>query len=225
MGTPEHFSYDIPGRCLKLIDQLMSKVRETTIPGNEGAGPLTTTFLLAMATPMIILPVERIFLPTGHDDLEYADDTQINQNVTGEVKRVMGLKLRKAPFFHGQSWSYASRPLGTVKLADGLDDQLCVELNDAVAFKSAASMDTSQIVMCLRNSLAHGGVAYLNGNGFHAVNEPTKMLAFVSYKRKSGERVGVNILRIDEEGFLGFLRDWSRWLEDTGLAREIQLAA
>ena len=29
-------------------------------PGAEHLGPLTTTFLLAMATPMILLPLERV---------------------------------------------------------------------------------------------------------------------------------------------------------------------
>ena len=56
MGQPGHFSQELPQRCLHLIDELYQHAEETFAPNDGHLGPLTTTFLLAMAIPIITLP-------------------------------------------------------------------------------------------------------------------------------------------------------------------------
>jgi len=59
MGRPEHYSLDLVTRCRSLLEHLMPYVRKG-LPGDEKfGGSLSTTFLLAMANPIIALPVER----------------------------------------------------------------------------------------------------------------------------------------------------------------------
>lgn len=66
------------------------------------------------------------------------------------------------------------------------------------------------------------------------IQEPVKMLAFASGKFAQGlcpnlegakcrgvrgELVALNILRISEEDYRGFLNEWVAWLGETGIAR------
>lgn len=60
---PYHYSREIVKRCKALICALRPAIKQG-LPIEDAPGePLDTTFLLAMATPMIVLPVERIFKP------------------------------------------------------------------------------------------------------------------------------------------------------------------
>ena len=59
MGRPTHYSSEIPIRCQALIAMLRDKVQEESDPDGRWGGPLRTTFLVAMATPMVVLPIER----------------------------------------------------------------------------------------------------------------------------------------------------------------------
>src|SRR5690349_14779021 len=63
VGRPSNYSTDVPARCQALVEQLIDRVAEDSDPDGRFNGPLKTTFLLAMATPMIVLPIERIFKP------------------------------------------------------------------------------------------------------------------------------------------------------------------
>jgi hypothetical protein len=55
VAAPEHYSRDIVLRCQSLIRHLLPKVEERLSDEAQFGGPLRTTFLLAMATPMIVL--------------------------------------------------------------------------------------------------------------------------------------------------------------------------
>lgn len=49
---PQDFSYELPARCLALLDKL-----EDQVPDMDG-GPLRTTFLLIMAMPLLTIPYQ-----------------------------------------------------------------------------------------------------------------------------------------------------------------------
>jgi hypothetical protein len=51
---PEHYSRDVAKRCHNLIRHLMPLIAQGLPDDAEFGGPLCTTFLLAMATPMIV---------------------------------------------------------------------------------------------------------------------------------------------------------------------------
>ena len=232
MGIPEHFSLELPQRCLQLIDDLMPEAKKTFVPGSEELGPLTTTLLLALAAPTINLPYERIFQHIGSDGDGYADDRQINSELTKSVHETFQrLQFHQTPFYEDGAWSFVSRPADPgFNVAEGLPSDLCAELSNPDAQISARRMPTSQWISCLRNALAHGGVAYLNEQGTVCYGEPVKMFAFVSGKydavlNDNGQTTRklsrLNILRINEEDFLLFLRKWVGWLETSGLATEL----
>ena len=60
MSEPQHYSRDIARRCQYLISHLHPIVTAGLPNDAQFGGSLTTTFLLAMATPMVVLPMERI---------------------------------------------------------------------------------------------------------------------------------------------------------------------
>src|SRR5690242_15227636 len=53
-----HFSSEVVERCLYLHEMLLPHVANEPIPKKWGT--LTTTFLLAMAMPLIVIPMERV---------------------------------------------------------------------------------------------------------------------------------------------------------------------
>ena len=226
MGNPQHFSQELPQRCLRLIDALWPHVQQVTMPREPHLGPLTTTFLLAMASPVINLPIERIERHIDKHGEGYASDVHLSARLATEVDRVLRkARLNKAPFFKPQAWSFVKAgPEQLFKVADGMPERVAVQLAEDAAFARAAMMQTSEWLSCLRNALAHGGIAYLNERGFHGYGEPVKMYAFVSgmYDRrddKSPKLIGLRVLRIQEDDFRQFLTGWVEWLVDSGLAR------
>ena len=61
---PEHYARDIVERCDSPIESLLPVVIDDS---DQFGGPLGTTFLIAMSTPMILLPLERILKPADRD--------------------------------------------------------------------------------------------------------------------------------------------------------------
>lgn len=76
MGRPAHYSIDVVARCQVLIDRLLPTVARGQRGDEFFGGPLTTTFLLSMAIPMINLPVERLLKP-AQNNAGVADDTDL----------------------------------------------------------------------------------------------------------------------------------------------------
>lgn len=100
MGIPAHYSQELPSRCYQLIIKLWPAVQEIYADRQEHHGPLTTTFLLAMANPMIVLPIERIERQRGKESGGYVNDRPLNHHLAQEVDRVLGAaRFDKSPFF------------------------------------------------------------------------------------------------------------------------------
>lgn len=221
MGIPEHFSHDIAQRCRFLIQELQPRLDE--LKSDKFGGPLRTTFLLAMATPMIVLPVDRIFQP-GQGRVRVADDTFLSPDLAQHVKNALGDEqvFATAPFFETGSWRYvADHP--PFNVAEGLPDELQEHLSTENAIQSAREASTKSIIVDLRNALAHGGVAYLDRYGRTAEREAA-MLAFVAKKSQKSENL--NVLRIHEVAFRSFLMAWADWLcEGVGLERKYNTQA
>lgn len=60
MGIPSNYSIDLPNRCLALLEGLWDHVSGDDKLGLLHGGPLTTTFLLSLAIPIVVMPTERI---------------------------------------------------------------------------------------------------------------------------------------------------------------------
>jgi hypothetical protein len=218
MANPNHYSLELPDRCLHIIDKLWPCVENLHHPVNPDAGPLTTTFLLAMAMPIIILPIERI---ERHQQNEgYADDRHIEPEIERAVKAGMGTKLSNSSFFVPAAWSYVGWPDTSTNIARGLPLELSKQLSSQEAYARAASMPASQFCSVLRNALSHGGVAYLDANGRATPGGRAEMFCFVSGKYdEEGVLRSLNCLRIGEGEFRTFLRQWVKWLRDAGVTR------
>ena len=223
MGIPQHFSLEVPQRCLTLLDELWPDVEGVYHKRSQRLGPLTTTFLLAMAYPILNLPIERIGAHLDKSDHEdYADDRRITPELTSKIRNVFGnAKLETAPFIVKGVWSYVRIPRDRLfNLADGIPPEVAKRLAEETSLRNAESMKTLSWAQSLRNALAHGGVAYLDAKGEHTHEEqPAKMFAFVSGEYEYGVRphklVGMKILRVTERDFKDFLRRWVGWLSET----------
>ena len=224
MGIPANYSRELPERCLRLIEELLPNVQSVFLPGQEAIGPLTTTFLLALATPMIVLPIERVERHRAKCE-GYVDERPLDPALAQAIDEALGGKpFRKSPFFEPGQWR-----LGRIahqsgqNLARYFPHDLAEQLAADEALTHAANMCASEWASCLRNALAHGGVAFLDANGFQTYGQRAERLAFISGKygedRSTPEQL--RVLSIEEGDFLSFLRRWVSWLAATGLSLDL----
>lgn len=221
MGRPTHYSVELPARCQALIDRYAERIGEETDPHDGFNGPLKTTFLLAMATPMLVLPLERIFRPAVWGDRGVADDLPLDERVGARVAETLGKKraFGDAPFYRHGAWAYLPTcpafEVGRDWPVDRLDE---LAADGAVA--DAQSSAASDVLMVMRNGLAHGGVTYLDQHGRHTLSA-THMLGFAGFPSR-GDRQHLRLLRVGVEDFQVFLGLWAAWLSDSGAADAMQ---
>lgn len=240
MGVPSHFSQDLPQRCLKLIDELWPSVENVHVEGQEHLGPLTTTFLLAMANPIIVLPIERIERHRGKEVGGYVNDRPLNEQLATTVDRVLGAaRFDACPFFVEGQWRFATVPFEHQNFALFFPDELRETLADPSSLKAAEKLQAAQWASCLRNAISHGGVSYLGADGRANHHGRTELLAFVSAtypkfpkghfcegrRDTSQPPIELKVLQISEVDFRIFLKRWVVWLIKSGLSQELARAA
>jgi hypothetical protein len=226
MGIPQHYSRELPERCLTLIEELWPVVETVRVPSQQHLGPLTTTFLLAMATPIITLPVERVERHFGKATEAYIDDRLLDELMTDEVRRVFKLgRFADAPFFGGGHWRFTSVPYNGENLAQHLPEHIAERLACDDALKAASRLQVAEWASALRNALAHGGVIYVDAHGRQTHGQPAKGFVFVSAKYPGGDTrqppERLKLLRISESSFRTFLRHWVEWLHISGLSEAL----
>lgn len=216
MGNPLHTSLELPQRCLQLIDELWATVEATEEKRRPDLGSMTTTFLLAMSMPIINLPIER--LVNRSEIGKYADDRHLDKAATEAIDRIVGGRpLKDAPFYVPNAWSFiTSDP--DFNIANPMPDAVAAALSSKEALLNAKKMPVSELCSVLRNSMAHGGIAYLDANGRSTYDRPVAMYAFVSGKFDDDNvLIGLKILRIREGDYRKFLSRWAHWLSSLGL--------
>lgn len=220
MGRPQHYSLEIAQRCQRLIEQLNDRIGDDPRMVDEWGGPLRTTFLLAMSTPMIVLPMERLFKPI-FGNAGVADDLQLDPALGDRVRATFDADrpFGDAAFFAPHSWALVDSidrfPVGEAWPAAAFD-----ALAARAALGAAAAAPAATMLKCLRNALAHGGVAYLDRNG-RQTDQATSMLAFAAF-RKPRATDKLRLLRISTDGFQHFLSAWSAWLADSGVNASLE---
>lgn len=226
MGIPGHYSRELPERCMRLIDALLPRAEHVRMPGAEHLGPLTTTFLLALATPMILLPLERVRRHRDEAQGAYMNERPLDEGLATAVDGALGGRcLKHSPFFLEGQWRFATMPYGGENFALHFPPELEQALERDDAGHAAANMPDEQWSSCLRNALAHGGVVYLDEYGCQSHGGTASSLAFISarYPRDEGLQAPdqLRALRITEADFLSFLRRWAQWLSEVGLSRAL----
>jgi len=229
MGNPQHFSRDLPQRCQQLLRDLYFD-----LPHREGSGPvplkLKATFLLAISMPMINLPLERInkYRDDGQAKrpaAEHMNDFQLDPRVADAVKLVIdeNTLLKDAPFFSAGAWRYheLAKGNGFPNLAkDGLPKDIAEKLRHNSA-EAGNVVSTKLFCEILRNSLAHGGVLFLNEQGESSYGDPVRKFAFVSTKGMNNPSA-LHILRIGMKEYRTFLNKWAAWLKKSGVQKQLE---
>ena len=188
MGIPQSYSRELPERCMQLIDVLLPRAAELSVPGEAHLGPLTTTFLVAMATPMILLPLERIKRHREGVPGAYMNERPLNGALADAVDVALGAApLQRSPFFRPAQWRFATIPYDGENVAEHFPEHLQDRLGDSAAEAAAARMPAEQWSGCLRNALAHGGIVYLDDTGRQSFGGRVTQLAFVSASYPRGE--------------------------------------
>lgn len=222
MGRPVHYSSEVPARCQALIEMLADKVLEDGDPEGRWGGPLKTTFLLAMATPMVVLPIERLFKPVVWGAGVIANEEGMDPGVSRRVAEDLGpaRRFEDVSFFRKNAWSYiADSPAFPV--SNEWPKEVLDELAGDGARQAAAAEGAGRFLYALRNSLAHGGVTYLDRDGRHTYSA-TNMLGFASLV-KARDPTRLRLLRVSVDEFQIFLKLWAGWLAQSGLERELAL--
>lgn len=219
MGQPAHYSLEIVTRCRALIEHLLPAVSAGFQGDDRFGGPLTTTFLLAMATPMISLPIERIFKAKEGDLV--ADDSTLNEGLEAEVARVLDGKLKfgEAPFAQGIDWRLI-RNVPPFNIAVWEAAQHFDALSHEDARVTASRTPADFMLRHVRNALAHGGIVYLDGQGRMSGDTRAEMLGLVSARKdwETQEIIGLHISRVSETDFRRFLLAWADWIAASGMA-------
>jgi hypothetical protein len=225
MGNPQNFSIDVPHRCQILLEQLWPSV------SNKADGrllPLNASFLLAISTPMVNLPIERIWKPQMGRAVGHLNDGVLDASLAKTVKgHISQSPVASAPFYKAGAWRYSYLPKGA-ELPDlskqGLPAVVQHELAADGAMADADALATETFCSILRNGLAHGGVLYLDKNGQTVEGAPVTRFCFVSTKQKRQAVVGLHFLQITMQEYRAFLGRWVGWLQ-SATARGAELAA
>lgn len=220
MGRPVHYSAEVPARCQALIDMLIGHVEEDSDSQGRWGGPLKTTFLLAMATPMLVLPIERIFKPQDPNKHFVADDIELQPELGERVASIFDPRREFAstPFFEPGNWTYVASCDG-FEVGRNWPPGHLNELNSKEAAMAAGAASARDVLLSLRNALAHGGVTYLDRDGGHTQFE-TNMLGFASFA--AGGKAGqLRLIRTTVPGFQRFLHAWAGWLSESGVSADL----
>lgn len=221
MGRPTKYSVELPARCQALIDRYGQQIVVDADPNDGFEGPLLTTFLLAMATPMVVLPLERIFRPAVWGDPGVADDLALDERLGDRVKQVLGGQraFGEAPFYREGVWAYLPE-CPRFEVGQDWPAERLADLASRGARTDAQSTPASEILSVIRNGLAHGGVTYLDSDG-RQEQRPTEMLAFASFFSRR-DKTRLRLLRIGVTDFQDFLGRWADWLMDSGATEALE---
>lgn len=229
MGIPENFSLDIPQRCQMLIECLWEEVSNKRV-GREL--PLNASFLLAISTPMVNLPIERIWKPQMNRAVGHLNDAVLDRHLAATIRKGFGSEVvAKAGFFRPGTWRYhyLARGSGVPDLSqDGLPKPVEEALESPGAEKAAGKLSTASFCTILRNGLAHGGILYLDKDGQTTRSAPVQMFCFVSTKQSRRNWIeGLHFLRVGMDDYRAFLQLWTDWLQASATPSKVpaQLAA
>jgi hypothetical protein len=226
MGSPTHFSLEVPKRAHQLLRDLYEQLTDS-----DGTRlPLKATFLLSVSMPIVILPIERILKYKQKRTEGHMNDAVLNSRLADAVDHAIDLEeeVHQAKFFAGP-WQYASleKGAGFPNLAvEGLPDTVAAQLDAPEAVERAGSLSADTFCRILRNALAHGGVLYLDQHGRSNSGAPVRRFAFVSTDRLNNP-TKLHFLRIKMVDYRAFLQHWVDWLNreaiDEVLAEDLGL--
>ncbi len=92
-----------------------------------------------------------------------------------------------APFFRPDSWTYIA-DCQAFPVAGSWPDELLTALGAKDARTAAAEANASEILLTMRNALAHGGITSLDRNGGHTYADRLKTMLAAAEQIRTGSR-------------------------------------
>ncbi|MBX4956015.1 hypothetical protein [Rhizobium lentis] len=215
MGNPSQFSREIARRAHQLLAELYNDLPESS----PGRGlKLKATFLLAIATPIISVPIERLARQKEHLGEEKSANG-IEDAITAKTP------VGEAPFYAG-CWQYHKQVKGEAfpRLAvDGFPPDIIDGLEADDALTAAKQLSSNEFCSNLRNALSHGSVFYLDAQGRSSENIRVSRFAFVSTDRQRNPRA-LHIQSVTMADFRAFLGKWVDWLQNPAASNSDKVA-
>lgn len=211
---PERFCIEYPTRVLQLLEGLA---------GHAASMDLSTTFILSLAMPMLVIPLER--LKSGHK----FSDAKVDSNLHRELQTLMRKKFGETPFWRNDDrryWRFAYVVKNVEKPDQWCDATGAHPLADSPAIQ-AEDASLENILLTLRHALSHGCVVYLDEAGHERPNRRVTQVAFVSETRGDhAAPVGSHrIVVVEEQALRRFLIAWCEWMQQFSLSPRLRLAA
>jgi hypothetical protein len=211
---PERFCIDYPTRVLELLDKLSPRA---------AAMDLSTTFILSLAMPMLVVPFER--LKSGHQ----FSDARVDPTLHQALEAVKPIPFKDTPFWteaDRDKWRFAhivSHVNSPNRWIDAEGEHPLRRANPPLA----GGVAFANIIHTLRHGLAHGCVVYLDENGEERPGRRVTQIAFLCKAyQASGVPPGAHrLVVVEEEALRTFLFAWCRWLQGFHLSSALRLAA
>ena len=206
MTQPALYAQEVPLRAHRLITRFWDDV--TREDYGDFGGPLATTFVLALAAPMINIPYERLYKVNPGKNERKLDEAFQERFRAG----IATPRFSDAPFRKGE-WRYHYVPGKEAVSVVDLPADVLRALSADQAVEDALNWCTKDWYECMRNGLAHSTVAYLDGSGAQLARAPTEMMVFVTQHWDNHVLVGHHLVRITRDDFRDFLDHWAVWLQ------------
>lgn len=211
---PERFCIEYPTRVLQLLEGL---------GGQAAAMDLSTTFILSLAMPMLVIPMER--LKSGHKFSDARVDSGLHRAYEGLRSTPFGM----TPFWESSDqtrWRFAYL-IGNVDAPDRWRDLNEVHPLAGDAAIRAEDVSFENILLTLRNGLAHGSVVYLDETGPERPDRRVTQVAFLSDIRRDvpAPPQSHRLVVVEEQALRRFLIAWCQWMQTFAVSPRLRLAA
>lgn len=209
MGAYANYVQDFPKRCGQLIEELLPHARFKD---------RDITFLLAMATPALIFPLERL-VPKKHttedghtgerahpsqDDTRYAEASKMLRNELEKTCR----DSRLFPGISTSHWKFSEVP-------EVSENPYCWSWDRKD--RNITEKKVSTVLKILRNALAHGNI--------WTMGHPIDTIVFVSLARLDNPEGSLNTLRCSPVDLATFLKRWMNLVTDLQLPANVVVEA
>ena len=212
---PQRFVVDYPRRCLTILDAMERYARSMN---------LLVSFSLIMASPLFLIPYERMKSKHPLRDREIEPELHKRLKRLGK-QRFMGAEIWKTePPIDWRFSRIVNDPNKPRKWCDENGAHPSSEQTNTIDRR-----DFDDVARVIRNALAHGNIVYLNEQWGEEENRPIGWLAFISrYEETSDEREAAETYRVvaaKPDEFLRFVRLWAEWLEKQWPEQELRAAS
>ena len=208
---PQNYALIIPQRCRELLESYYSD--EKSKPnGNE------VTLLLALATPAILFPLQKLSQPDDASVGEFPGTVSPQTEEKFKKFLAMGKGLQSlTPVYRSVStarmirckagWCCEKSPI-----KGELPQEIREQLSDEGSLDNFRKTENQSIVSVFRNALAHGGVIYADDNHAQKDFGQIDRIVFVSRWKKNNVVCGLNFLSLSPDDFRLFVVDWCEML-------------